>query len=90
MWRDKHFQAAANIQMQLIRVERLKNQSGQFTKPLWLAWVGEEMLPLNEVWRLYLRRFAIDHWYRFAKQRLHWTPHSADIQAEGKEDRFGN
>ena len=73
LWRDKHFQAAANIQMQLIRVERLKNQSGQFTKPLWLAWVGEEMLPLNEVWRLYLRRFAIDHWYRFAKQRLHWT-----------------
>jgi len=66
LWRDKHFQAAANIQMQLIRVERLKNQSGQFTKPLWLAWVGEEMLPLNEVWRLYLRRFAIDHWYRFA------------------------
>jgi hypothetical protein len=73
LWRDKHFQAAANIQMQLIRVERFKNQSGQFAKPLWLAWVGEEMLPLNEVWRLYLRRFAIDHWYSFAKQRLHWT-----------------
>lgn len=22
---------------------------------------------------LYLRRFAVDHWYRFIKQRLHWT-----------------
>jgi hypothetical protein len=21
----------------------------------------------------YLRRFAVDHWNRFAKQRLHWT-----------------
>lgn len=21
----------------------------------------------------YLRRFGVDHWYRFAKQRLHWT-----------------
>jgi hypothetical protein len=73
LWRDKHFQAAANIQMQLIRVERLKKESGQFAKPLWLAWVGEEILPLNEVWQLYLRRFAIDHWYRLAKQRLHWT-----------------
>jgi hypothetical protein len=31
------------------------------------------MPPLAEVWRFYLRRFALDHWYRFAKQRLHWT-----------------
>ena len=31
------------------------------------------MPPLSEVWRLYLRRFAVDHWYRFIKQRLHWT-----------------
>ncbi|MEH1961770.1 MAG: hypothetical protein V7L05_18185 [Nostoc sp.] len=35
------------------------------SKPLWLAWVGEEMPPLEEVWCLYLRRFTIDHWYRF-------------------------
>nr|WP_246605513.1 hypothetical protein [Sphaerospermopsis torques-reginae] len=40
---------------------------------MWLAFVGEEMPPLNEVWKLYLRRFAVDHWYRFIKQRLHWT-----------------
>jgi hypothetical protein len=25
------------------------------------------------VWDKYLRRFALEHWYRFAKQRLHWT-----------------
>jgi hypothetical protein len=31
------------------------------------------MPPLTEVWRFYLRRFGLDHWYRFAKQRLHWT-----------------
>ena len=48
-------------------------RSGKVSKPLWLAWVGEEMPPLSEVWRLYLRRFAVDHWYRFIKQRLHWT-----------------
>ncbi|WP_248277902.1 hypothetical protein [Brasilonema sp. UFV-L1] len=28
---------------------------------------------LEEVWQLYLRRFTVDHWYRFLKQRLHWT-----------------
>jgi len=31
------------------------------------------MPALCQLWRLYFRRFAIDHWYRFAKQRLHWT-----------------
>lgn len=31
------------------------------------------MLSLSEIWRKYLRRFAVDHWYRFIKQRLHWT-----------------
>lgn len=31
------------------------------------------MPPVEEVWQLYLRRFTIDHWYRFLKQRLHWT-----------------
>ncbi len=32
---------------------------------------GFGMPPLDEVWRLYLRRFTIDHWYRFLTQRLH-------------------
>ena len=31
------------------------------------------MPTLEEVWQLYLRRFTVDHWYRFLKQRLHWT-----------------
>lgn len=31
------------------------------------------MPPPGEIWRLYLRRFAIDHWYRFAKNRRPWT-----------------
>jgi hypothetical protein len=74
LWREKHFQSAAEHPMQLIQVEHLEpHQSWRISKPLWLAWVGEEMPLLSEVWRLYLRRFAVDHWYRFAKQRLHWT-----------------
>ena len=42
-------------------------------KPLWLAWIGEGPPPLAELWQKYLRRFALEHWYRFGKQRLHWT-----------------
>ena len=33
--------------------------------------VGEEMPSIEEVWRQYYRRFTVDHWYRFLKQRLH-------------------
>jgi hypothetical protein len=28
---------------------------------------------LATLWLHYLRRFAVEHWYRFAKQRLCWT-----------------
>ena len=74
LWKDLHFRKAAARSMSLLRVERLDFDGHlRVLKPLWLAWVGEEMPPLSEVWRLYLRRFTIDHWYRFLKQRLHWT-----------------
>ncbi len=45
-------------------------------KAQWLAWVGYEGSkppPVEEWWRVYGSRFALEHWYRFAKQRLHWT-----------------
>ncbi len=74
LWQNLHFRQAAKHPMMLLRVERLDRQgSQQISKPLWLVWVGKEMPPLSEVWRFYLRRFRVDHWYRFAKQRLHWT-----------------
>lgn len=74
LWKDLHFRKAATHPILMIRVERLDPQGNEgVSKPLWLAWVGEEMPPLEEVWCLYLRRFTIDHWYRFLKQRLHWT-----------------
>jgi hypothetical protein len=46
----------------LVLVERLNEDgSTRVSKPLWLAWVGEQMPPsLDQVWRLYLRRFAVD------------------------------
>ncbi len=73
LWQNLHFRKAAGHPMSLLRVERLGKRAGKAIKPMWLVWVGEQMPPLAEVWRLYLRRFAVDHWYRFAKQRLHWT-----------------
>ena len=74
LWTNLHFRKATARPISLIRVERLDDKGSlRVSKPLWLAWVGEERPPLSEIWQLYLRRFTVDHWYRFAKQRLHWT-----------------
>jgi hypothetical protein len=60
--------------MSLIQVERLNlKSSGKKRRDLWLVWVGEQFLKLKDIWQQYARRFGVDHWYRFAKQRLHWT-----------------
>jgi hypothetical protein len=73
-WKNLHFYRAAGHPLNLILVERINPMSnGRPFPPLWLAWVGARTLPLEQVWFKYLRRFGVDHWYRFAKQRLHWT-----------------
>ena len=74
MWKDLHFYSAAQHPVNLILVERLEpTGKNRMMPPLWLVWTGERTLPLAEIWPQYLRRFGIEHWYRFAKQRLHWT-----------------
>lgn len=73
-WHNLHFSNSAQQAMTLILLERLNtNSKSRQTKPLWLVWIGESIPALAEVWRQYLRRFAIDHWYRLIKQTLHWT-----------------
>ena len=71
LWHHLHFQQSAKHPMHLILVERIGEANGKTFIPLWLVWVGEGMLSLHQIWLQYLRRFAIDHWYRFAKQRQH-------------------
>lgn len=74
VWHHLHFRKSPLHPMSVILVERLNlDGSARVTKPMWLAFVGEQMPSLPEIWRLYLRRFGVDHWYRFAKGRLHWT-----------------
>jgi hypothetical protein len=64
-------------------------RKGKKPRSLWLVWVGEQFLELKDIWSQYARRFerrkcvgfprlfhfavGVDHWYRLAKQRLHWT-----------------
>ena len=76
-WTELHFRAAAFTPLQVLRITVTGKQgSKRSLKPLWLGWLGNEMPSLEQTWKCYLRRFAVDHWNRFAKQRLHWTiPH---------------
>jgi len=74
VWSELHFRKAPQQALILLRMERLQARgTRRAPKDLWLVWAGEAPPALPEWWRLYLRRFGIDHWYRFAKQRLDWT-----------------
>jgi hypothetical protein len=74
VWHNYHFRLSPSHPMSVVLVERLTTDGcAKTNKPMWLAFVGLKMPPPGEVWRLYLRRFAIDHWYRFAKNCLPGT-----------------
>ena len=77
VWRAKHFVKAPSHPFPVVRIERLAAKgTRRDPKDLWLGWLGNAPPPLSDWWRSYLRRYGIDHWYRFAKQSLHWTlPH---------------
>lgn len=60
----------------LVEVERLpRGERRRKPKVLWLWWHGpDEAKPdLDLLWRSYCRRFDIEHFVRFLKQRLGWT-----------------
>ena len=58
-----------------LHVSRLPGRRDREPKTVWLWWHGDDpsALDLDRVWRAYLRRFDIEHTFRFAKQVLGWT-----------------
>jgi len=67
-----------------VEVEHLPKPTARAVKTLWLWWSGPGEADLDVCWRAYLRRFDIEHTYRFAKNTLGWvtpavrTPEQAD------------
>jgi len=55
-------------------------------KTLWLWWSGPGAPDLDVCWRAYLRRFDIEHTYRFAKNALGWTTPS--LRTPQQADRW--
>jgi DDE superfamily endonuclease len=56
-----------------VEVEHLPKASSRTKKTLWLFWSGPDMPDLDRVSRAYLRRFDIEHTFRFVKYHLGWT-----------------
>ncbi len=56
-----------------VDVEHLPKPAGRANKTLWLRWSGPGAPDLDICWRAYLRRFDIEHTFRFVKSILGWT-----------------
>jgi hypothetical protein len=58
----------------LVEVERLpRGERRREPRVLWLWWHGEGEPDLDLIWRAYVRRFDLEHTFRFLKQTLGWT-----------------
>jgi hypothetical protein len=60
----------------LVEVERLpRGERRREPRVLWLWWHGPEgtVPDLDIIWRSYVRRFDLEHTFRFLKQALGWT-----------------
>jgi hypothetical protein len=56
----------------LVEVSRLPARV-QKPRALWLWWAGPAAPDLSVLWRAYVRRFDLEHTFRFVKQTLNWT-----------------
>ena len=56
-----------------VDVEHLPRPDGRAKKTLWLWWGGDGEPDLDLCFQAYLRRFDLEHTYRFSKNTLGWT-----------------
>jgi hypothetical protein len=58
----------------LVEVERLPSgERRREPRMLWLWWHGEGEPDLDLLWRSYVRRFDLEHTFRFLKQSMGWS-----------------
>jgi hypothetical protein len=69
-----------------IEAEHLPKHSAAVKKTLWLWWSGTGTPDLERCARSYLRRFDIEHTFRFIKQTLGWATPS--LQTPAQADRW--
>ena len=65
-----------------VDVEHLPRADGRAKKTLWLWWGGDGEPDIELCFRAYLRRFDLEHTFRFAKNTLGWTAPSLCTPAQ--------
>lgn len=76
VWHKLHFKRLAKVVGSVVCVEFLKEDgTPRFQRPLWLFWTGPEQVALQDLCRIYLWRFAIEHLFRFLKQHMGLNSH---------------
>jgi hypothetical protein len=70
-WKELHLKKLPDLLVMMLRVEFLKaDGTPRYKQPMWLLWTGPTDVPLQELCKMYLWRFAIEHMFRFLKQNL--------------------
>lgn len=71
---DGHSSPLPIVRGSVVRVELQRlSGGGAPDRPMWLWHAGPAVLDLVTVFAAYQRRFDIEHFFRFCKQRLGWT-----------------
>lgn len=71
VWHKLHFKRLAKVKGSVVCVEFLKEDgTPRYKRPLWLFWTGSEDVAPQDLCRMYLWRFAIEHLFRFLKQHM--------------------
>ena len=76
VWHKLHFKRLAALKGSVVCIEFLKaDGSPRYKRPIWLFWTGPENVTPQDLCRMYLWRFAIEHFFRFLKQHLGLNSH---------------
>lgn len=71
VWHKLHFKRLAKVPGSVVCVEFLKEDgTPRYKRPIWLFWTGPENVTPEDLCRMYLWRFAIEHLFRFLKQHM--------------------
>jgi len=70
-WHDLHFYRLPTLVGLVLTVQFLKSDgTPRFKRPIYLFWTGPQSIALEDLCRMYLYRFAIEHMFRFLKQHM--------------------
>lgn len=81
-WKDQETIPIVAGTIMRVDVEHLPKATSRTKKVLWLWVAGPDGTDLEVCWRAYLRRFDIEHTFRFHKNTLGWTAPSLCTPAQ--------